>query len=477
MVTKTGVGANVGPPSIPPNPDIDVVIEDDHDEGIFDDLDQREECVGCTERNCVAAEQVIRLNHEQYENAIMAHISGEFRMHRRWLREIFLRSQLFPAMMHFSRQMTALAMHHTLAIGQFFDAENQLTTQREFQTLQIQAHDDYHPSESFCTFGTSVRSIAASDQKADLNQVALASAQLARHLGSNHTPGLQGATRDLASRWELFKTTYCDPKNNNWNEASTGQGENYLATGLEAVCGQEPPDAQRANIDIDYTRLISEPRTLDIDFTNTDETDTETDILALSQNLYGSDLLTRQLTRNALKTDEGRELYMALRAIAAKRSVAEDSFNAIAALKASGSDDMQYSQTAPNPNAPETSQYLQQILEELGMSNQRGNTSGPSIDDNRSDIEKFLGETPSYYAQLEVLAKRIYQSPDFFVKLYDKPANIKRKSAALLAIERMLDHAILESQWRQEMALSVLLSSSMEEEWLKVQSELSLDEE
>ncbi|MCB1532128.1 MAG: hypothetical protein KDJ35_04575, partial [Alphaproteobacteria bacterium] len=58
-------------------------------------------------------------------------------------------------------------------------------------------------------------------------------------------------------------------------------------------------------------------------------------------------------------------------------------------------------------------------------------------------------------------AKTIYQNPDFYANLYDKPANVARKGVALKAIELMLDRAIYESQLRREMATSVLLSTKL----------------
>ena len=42
--------------------------------------------------------------------------------------------------------------------------------------------------------------------------------------------------------------------------------------------------------------------------------------------------------------------------------------------------------------------------------------------------------------------------------------NVKRKKAALNAIELMLDRAIYESELRHEMILSVLLSSNLEDD-------------
>ena len=77
------------------------------------------------------------------------------------------------------------------------------------------------------------------------------------------------------------------------------------------------------------------------------------------------------------------------------------------------------------------------------------------------EVFEYIGERPSYYAQLELLAKKIYQNPDFYANLYDKPANVARKGVALKAIELMLDRAIYESQLRREMATSVLLATKL----------------
>ncbi len=74
---------------------------------------------------------------------------------------------------------------------------------------------------------------------------------------------------------------------------------------------------------------------------------------------------------------------------------------------------------------------------------------------------------------MEILAKKIYQNPDFFAGLYDSPANVERKSVALKAIKLMLDRAIYESQIRQEMAYSVLLSSRLHSKFKKANKELS----
>jgi hypothetical protein len=143
-----------------------------------------------------------------------------------------------------------------------------------------------------------------------------------------------------------------------------------------------------------------------------------------------------------------------MRSIAAKRSVAQHSFNEIAGLKVAGTPET----GKLNPSKSTTAKYLGEVLKNLGVPD--------------SEVTVMIGEQPSYYAQLEILAKRLYQSPDFYSNLYDKPANVARKGAALQAIELMVDRESYESQLRREMILSVLLSSRLNSEFDPVNRKL-----
>lgn len=385
------------------------------------------------------AQQIIEQEHDIFEDQLMQVISDEMRDYRAWLMSTFFRDNVLPALMLFTQQMSAVAMHQVMIIGTFLDAKHQLETQRLFQELQVQAHKDYHPSEDFCWFGTNVRSMAASEQRARFNSVAFSQVELDRHLGKANAAAAESRDQDKAYRWAKFVAVFCDPKDNNWRGAGGPPG-----TGLTLACGGvNPPNRARVNIDIDYTRAIDEPRTLDVDFTNGGAVSNgEEDVIALGNNLYGHDVLTRNAFGDLLKDKEYQHLYMALRSVAAKRSVAENSYNAIVGLKSAGTPGM-----SGAAGTPTTSQFLGAVLTELGVP--------------PADVYTIIGNNPSYYAQLEILAKKIYQNPDFYSNLYDKPANIARKGVALKAIELMLDRAIYESQLRQEMATSVLLSSKL----------------
>ncbi len=390
-------------------------------------------------------------------------VADKFQEHKDWLVDVFAIEHIIPTLQAFTEQMTSVAMHQTMIIGTFFDAKHQLETQRLFQELQLEAHKDYQPSAGLCAFGTNVRSLAHSESVGRYNAQAMGQRQLARHLGTLNMAGSKIAQDDKASRWEQFVVTYCDPQDNDWT-LSAGTG---LIPGT--ICKNSAANANRTNIDIDYTRAIENRRTLDIsrpiDLGSNDEVDTQ----ALGNNLYGNNVLFRSISPEVLaddKTDKPK-LYMQLRAIAAKRNVAENSFNSIVGMKSLGS--------SPGLNAPntvETHKFLGAVLTELGIP--------------EDEVSEYLGleplttaggtQTPpsfSYYAQLEILSKKIFQNPDFYANLYDKPANVKRISAALMAIELMLDRAIYESQLRQEMSMSVLLSARLKGNFADINKNLN----
>ncbi len=381
--------------------------------------------------------------HQTNLQQITQYISQQFNNHRDWLTDTFFQRQVLPALQLMTEQMSVVAMQQTMIIGQFLDAKHQLETQRLFQELQVQAHKDYQPSTAFCAFGTNVRSLAHSESAARYNAQVMGQRQLARHLGRRGMGGAPSVAIDKNNRWKQFTEVYCDEKDNNWLGAGTN-------TGLDTFC--RATDSSRVNIDIDYTRAIENRRTLDIsrpfDVGSPDEIDTQ----SLGNNLYGHNLLFRSISRNNI-LDPGRpELYLKLRSIAAKRAVAENSFNSIVGLKSLGSGAGLLEPGAVR-GPQDTYRYLGAVLTELGI---------PA-----AEVDEYMGIRDgyphdfSYYNQLEILAKKIYQNPDFYANLYDKPANVKRVSTALKAIELMLDRAIYESQLRQEMVMSVLLSSRL----------------
>lgn len=382
--------------------------------------------------DCDAAAEVLQSHHEKGEGDIIKNnqpynMVSRMDQHKFWTVDDFFYNYWLPKLMNMSAQLAAAAVDQMRLVGMLFDAKNLLETDRTVQELQVEANKDYQPSESFCWFGTNIRSLAETQNRGRFVQSSLGEMELSRQLG-NYGVGSARDNEDLKSRWMNFRSTYCDPKDNNWY----GSG-----SGLDLACGSGGADSKRRNNDIDYTRLIEQPRTLAVDFTK-DEAGTldpaEEDVFALASNLYGHKTPLRRMAGLASKESGAQPFYLQLRSVMAKRAVAEASFNAIVGLKAQAETE------------GDTGRFMAAITRDAGL--------------DPADVREYLGEKPSTYAQLEVLSQRMFQDPDFFVTLYDKPANVKRKKAALNAIELMLDRYLYESELRQEMLLSVLLSAA-----------------
>lgn len=376
----------------------------------------------------------------------------------------------FDGLAELTEYLSINAMFQMQMIGTIFDAKNQIETQRLFFQLQAEAHRDYHPSAGMCVFGTGFRSLAATESRAKLNVTAMSARSIARQLGTQGSTSASAANADKRARWDQFVNSYCDPRDNGWSAGRTG---------LTRACDRDGPggstlagatDTNRYNRDIDYTRLIDTPRTLNVNFADIELTDPsplpaypandprqegrhdEEDVLALAANLYGHDNLTRRISFNHLGSASPRDQYNDLRTIIAKRAVAENSFNSIVSMKSAGTGGMLGA-------GVETGAYLGAIIREL--------LPAGAADE---EIIAMIGERPSQYAQLELLGKLIYQNPRFFANLYDKPANVDRKSVAMKAISLMLDRALFESELRQEMLMSVMLSSKLTETYKSVNS-------
>lgn len=361
--------------------------------------------------------------------------------------EDFFEDYWLRALAELTNFLSSFGMYQVEIVGTFFDAKSQLETRRLFFELQAEAHKDYHPSDDFCWFGTSSRSLASSDSRARLNMLAMSEHSLGRQLGYRGAAAAQGVQADKNSRWQKFVNTYCDPKDNSWEGAGTGLDLACDRDGFGASVATGALDLGRVNRDVDYTRLIDAPRTLDVDFSagSTAVTENSEDILAMASNLYGHNVPSRALSKKKITTPAAKKLYMDLRSVVAKRNVAESSFNAIVSMKSAGTNG-----DASATSQPDVGAYMAAIIKDLMP------TGTPD-----DEIYAILGENPSYYAQLEVLSKKIYQNPDFIANLYDTPANVKRKSVAMKAIGLMLDRALFESELRQEMILSVMLSSEL----------------
>lgn len=372
---------------------------------------------GCSNGGCVCQSNT--------ETAItVPHITDEFILHREWLTKIFWEAHVLPAMMLMTEQITTVAMQQMLIVGSFFDAKHQLETQRLLQDMQAQAHKDYQPSTGVCTFGTNTRSLAASSRNADFTKMALASRSQQRQSLSGDTLSAGGPRDDRRSRLAQFRKTYCNPAD--------------FSGGLALLC--DAPPAERINKDVNYTQAFGMRKTLEIDFSKAGVTPDEEDVLALQANLYGHDV-TPFIPAAKLADDDGNKIssavipYMKARSFLAKRSVAQAAFAAQAGMRAQGEAEVQ--------------PYMKAILEEMGIG--------------ENDVLEMIGERPSYMAQMELLTKKLYQTPNFYTELYDKPTNIDRKIASMHAIAMMQRRDMYHSKLRSEAIGAVWLETQLDE--------------
>ncbi len=373
------------------------------------------------------------------DKTTIGHITNEFAKHQMWIDQFFFGNAdkdkpagLLAAMQLMTTQLTNNAMMQVQAIGKFFDAKHQLETQRLFQVLTLKAHKDYHPSEELCEVGTLTKSLAASDTKTSITSETIAKQAIGRQVLATDKTAFNGVASDSETRLVNFIKNFCNKNDNNGN--------------LNLLCLKGNPKPTQVNRDINYASTIGSTTTLDIDFKNNNSrTDDEKAVIALSQNLFAHRVLpfissNKLVRRDGTPSTKGAaNAYLNARAVMAKRSVAVNSFSAIAALKTKGTDD----------SAP----FIYSLLKEMGGDNLTS-----------LEIQNEIGNRPSYDAQMDILTKKLYQRPEFYSELYDKPANVMRKNVALQAATLMQKRDLYQSYLRSEMTLAVMLETLLVKE-------------
>lgn len=432
----------------------------------------------CSSRclSCAMCRPRIQNNHD----SIREHVTDQFEIHQQWFINTFINDNVLPALARMTTQLSATAMHQIGIIGRFFDAKHQLETQRLFQQLAARAHKDFTPSAGLCEFGSMMGSIASSSRKSDLTKVTIANRSMARLMGSRASSSSAGTDSDKISRRAKFINTYCNPQDNsngltylcsdnpvsrlqtqidNTQTALDAETNPIIRTAIQSslddLNNNQMPAAQaaqkeRMNKDVNYVRYFDSPLTLEIDFTDTTGTDVtpdEEDVFALSANLYAHNVLpiigARILADGNGNPKTGAYKYMNYRSLAAKKSVAHNSFATIAGYKAEG---YKTAGGGDEGSAP----FLRRIVQDLGVP--------------PAEIESIIGANPSYHAQMEVLTSSLYKRNSFYTALVDKPANVRRKSTALRTINLMQERDIYNSLLRSEAILAVTLETMLQNE-------------
>ena len=358
-------------------------------------------------------------------------------------------------MMLMAQQMTAVIVSMTEQIGRMIDAKHQLETQRIFQEKSAEALREYYPSEQICKIGTVMRDMAMIDERIPVTRNAINNQIRSRELISGESITKEAGTTDVLSRINMNKTVYCNKNDGGMSRHCTSSEDNGSSDSNNADDEEDP--AQRMNKDIDYIRTIELPLTLNIDFleestegkngnnaaaadNNSEEktTSDETDVFQLLHSLFSDESFPR-FADGAERHEDYTKIMRNMRSVVAMRGVARNSVANIIAQKAA-------SANKENNAGP----YLKALIKEMG------------IEDTEA-IENILGKNPSYFAKMEVLTKKLYQDPNFYTNLYDKPANVSRMRTAMKAIKLIQDRDIYAAMQRREMLFAMLLELRVRE--------------
>lgn len=326
-----------------------------------------------------------------------------------------LLTNVVRSLMQMAEQFTAAMIAQMNSLGMLLDAKHQQETQRLMQEKVAEAHKDYQPSEQMCTFGTFARELAATERSADMTRNSLSTHLMQREINSGESLATTPVA-DSLSRIANYRAHFCNQADN--------------SNGLALLC-PTPADPAMRNRDINYTLTVDAPLSLDVNLLDAEVTDDERAIFALVDNLFAHQPLPN-LPASAMDQPKFQYHYMNVRSLVAMRGVVRSTIANVIALKTA-------SPQIEDSNAP----YLSALFREFGITD--------------AEITLMLGERPSYYAQMELLTKKIYQNPTFYTNLYDKPTNVKRIRAAMTAIKLMQDRDIAASLQRREMLLSIML--------------------
>lgn len=379
-------------------------------------------------------------------------ITVQFELHRNvFMIEYFFFEFLMKAMGLMDAHLTSAAMTQVTAIGGFFDASQQMKTQRLMQQLAAKAHKDYHPTVEMCAIGTAVRNLGGASRDIAANAAVLTAHQRARQLHSGGTIGTEGSASDKKGRIQAVIDMYCDTHDNNNEDGVPNDG-------LEPLCGGAQPGVGVTNDDIAVALRGDRPTEL----TSVIGAARPERFSGVMSNLFASDLippipeaLIRPAADNPFKNEGNRQTLLDIRAIAAKRSVAEYSFSSV------------LSSTMMSASESDSPVYMATIIALLGAQQPGGVQGSAAV-----RAPDYITNAPSYYSIMDVLTKKIYQDHNFYMNLYGPPEDVARKGAAMRAISLMQNMDVLKSRLRSEMSLSVAVELEIDRLQEKIDNRL-----
>ncbi|HTK83601.1 MAG TPA: hypothetical protein VL625_00815 [Patescibacteria group bacterium] len=349
----------------------------------------------------------------------------------------FFDYHVLNSMQNMAQGLATAGMLQLGIIGGFLDASEQLQRQRLMEQLAAEAHKQYQSSTVMCTIGTMAKGLGNAYRLGQFTALTLEKRSLDRQMHDINVAATSSPSEDVKDRIRQFKQRYCDIHDNN--------------DGLSQACNNTSAPPLTRDRDINFTRTVMQPGALDLDFSNNTITNDEQDIIALENNLFASQIMPPM--QGALLMKPANQPYILdYRSVIAKRAVAENSFTNWVGLKA-------------QDGGP--GKYASRILEVFGVARSSAKVYESSI-----DLYNLGRSGTSYDSEMEILTKRIEQDPNFYTNLYDTPANLARKGAALRAIGLMQHMDMFKSRLRNEGILAEIVELAVDREQREVQDNM-----
>ncbi len=352
-------------------------------------------------------------------------------------------------------QLTATTLQNAGSFGGMFDSMATNTAILSAQKLQAGAYQNYTPGENLCRFGTLSRSLASADLAATRQINAIDTVLLNRET-NNNSYGSPSSDHDQMGKLKNLTNLYCNPGDNNANPVAC---ECDLTQG---TCSG--PLAARSNRDLDFARLFASRLTLNFNLSDGVITPDEQDVLGFLTTVSAFPILPPLAPRSSELTSSPAVMtaFQDTRKIAAQRGLTRATLAHFVGSRSNGG--------GGAASAP----YMQALLQELGMNAATAQEYLTSEGQNLTGTGATeQSKSASYNAQMEILTKKIYQNPNFYTYLMDKPANIDRAHAAQMAIRLMQRRDMADIITRREMLLSQLLEAKISSEEQRMRARIS----
>lgn len=388
---------------------------------------QAQTCCGC---GAVTGMHVLT------RNTVKMNIENQYELHKNYLKNTWWEQLLKPQLQLYSQQDTQTEIQAQNIRSTFADARNTNAYARTVQRQSAEMTMELMPDETTAQVACGVSDLPAAQQAAAATTTQISDSSAARRLGrSAGTSGIAIAS-DMRDRFDIFKRYFCNPEG--WGGV------------LSNVCkdaGEAPDlDIQFSAVDADKKPIgIGNRWTLDLDDNPADRSTTDEVIVeAFRTNLFGNQLAARP-TRDQFAQTNTQLAYLNQRGLEAKRNVAEYSFNSYIGEK------------KKSEGGKGSKEFLENTLKNLNLGN-------------ADEILERAGENPSYYAIMEVLGKKAYQSPDFYTNLTNLSPQVAQTHASVQAVGLMQMRDVYESLLRSEMILSLIVEMELADRQREVQA-------